>query len=181
MLLKLTEAAFKQLKTMELQKGKTPRIEAEMLDTCLSEQRDTAQSNFERKVLQRMQEAIELAWWLSSVADLRWKGVEQVGAEPLKGVSFAQKYFDLYIKQAVKLANEENNPLMFQKYFMMNSLVLPPREIINPTMLNMLLTGDGSLEEKNLLAELGDDIVDEQIPSFSLAFDQKVPNPFPSI
>ncbi|QNV57061.1 Putative epoxidase LasC [Paenibacillus polymyxa E681] len=56
-------------------------IEAEMLDICLSEQRHTSQPNFERKVLQRMQEAIEPAWWLSSVADLRWNGVTHVGAE----------------------------------------------------------------------------------------------------
>lgn len=93
-------------------------IEAEMLDVCLSEQRHTPQPNFERKVLQRTHDAIEPAWWLSSVADLRWNGVTHVGAEPLKGVSFAQKYFDLYVKQAVKLANEEKNPSMFLQYFM---------------------------------------------------------------
>ncbi|WP_079909510.1 NAD(P)/FAD-dependent oxidoreductase [Paenibacillus sp. 32352] len=152
-------------------------IEAEMLDICLSEQRHSPQPNFERKVLQRMQEAIEPAWWLSSVSDLRWKGVTHVGAEPLKGVSFAQKYFDLYVKRAVKLANEENNPSLFLQYFMMNTLVLSPREIINPRMLSMLLTGDGSIEENQLLTELGDvdqqriqERLDELIPSFSLAF-----------
>ncbi|MEH7589165.1 FAD-dependent oxidoreductase [Priestia megaterium] len=157
-------------------------IEAEMLDICLREQHHTSELNFERKVLKRMQEAIEPAWWLSSVADLRWKGVEHVGAKPLKGVSFAQKYFDLYVKQAVKLANEENNPGMFQQYFMMNALVLSPREIINPRMLNMLLMGDGSREEMQLLAELGNvaeqqiqERLDELIPSFSLAFDEKAP------
>lgn len=162
-------------------------IEAEMLDLCLSEQRHTPQPNFERKVLQRMQEAIEPAWWLSSVADLRWKGVAHVGAEPLKGVSFAQKYFDLYVKRAVKLANEEHNPSMFLQYFMMNALVLSPREIINPRMLGMLLTGDGSLEEKQLLAELGEveeqhvqERLDELIPSFSLAFGPKPPFSFSS-
>ncbi|MGV4337444.1 FAD-dependent oxidoreductase [Bacillus subtilis] len=160
-------------------------IEAEMLSICLNEQQHTSRPNFERHVMQRMQEAIEPAWWLSSVADLRWKGVEHVGAEPLKGVSFAQKYFDLYVKQAVKLANEENNPAMFQEYFMMNSLIHSPREIINPRKLKMLLTGDGSLEEKQLLAELGNvdeqhiqERLDELIPSFSLAFDEKTPNSF---
>ncbi|MER0468979.1 FAD-dependent oxidoreductase [Bacillus cabrialesii subsp. cabrialesii] len=155
-------------------------IEAEMLDICLHEERQTPQPHFERHVLQRMQEAIEPAWWLSSVADLRWNGVEHVGAEPLKGVSFAQKYFNLYVKRAVKLANEENNPSMFQQYFMMNSLVLPPSAIINARTLTMLLTGDGSLEEKQLLAELGNvdkqqiqARIDELIPSFSLAVDEK--------
>jgi 2-polyprenyl-6-methoxyphenol hydroxylase-like FAD-dependent oxidoreductase len=163
-------------------------IEAEMLDICLSEQRHTPQPNFERMVLQRMQEAIEPAWWLSSVADLRWKGVEHVGAEPLKGVSFAQKYFNLYVKQAVKLANEENNPSMFLQYFMMNALVLSPRDIINARILKMLLTGDGSLEEKQLLAELGNvdekqilERLDELIPSFSLAVDKKALHSFPSM
>ncbi|MED0587422.1 FAD-dependent oxidoreductase [Bacillus subtilis] len=155
-------------------------IEAEMLDICLSEQRHTPQPNFERKVLQRMQEAIEPAWWLSSIADLRWKGVEHVGAEPLKGVSFAQKYIDLYVKQAVKRANEKNDPTMFLQYFMMNGLVLSPREIINASTLNMLLTGAETLEEKQLLAELGNidqkqiqERLNELIPSFSLAVDEK--------
>jgi len=163
-------------------------IEAEMLDICLREKRHTSQPHFERHVLQRMQEAIEPAWWLSSVADLRWKGVEHVGSEPLKGVSFAQKYFNLYVKQAVKLANEENNLSMFQQYFMMNTLVLSPRDIINARTLTMLLTGDGSLEEKQLLAELGDvkeqqiqERLDELIPSFSLAVDEKAIHSFSSI
>ncbi|MCY9086563.1 FAD dependent oxidoreductase [Bacillus spizizenii] len=154
-------------------------IEAEMLDICLREQRHTPHPNFERKVLQRMQQAIEPAWWLSSIADLRWKGVKHVGAEPLKGVTFAQKYFDLYVKQAVKQANEKNNSSMFQQYIMMNALVLSPREVINSRMLNMILTGDGSLEEKQLLAELGDasekqmqERLNQLIPSFELAFNQ---------
>ncbi|MGY4691041.1 FAD-dependent oxidoreductase [Salibacterium sp. K-3] len=154
-------------------------IEAEMLDICLHEHRHTFQPHFERQVLQRMQEVIEPAWWLSSVADLRWKGVEHVGAEPLKGVSFAQKYFDLYVKQAVKLAIEENDPSMYQQYFMMKGLVLSPRDIINPRTLDTLLTGDGSPEEKQLSAELGNvveqpiqDRLDELIPSFSLTFDK---------
>ncbi|KZB90450.1 FAD dependent oxidoreductase [Bacillus sp. VT 712] len=162
-------------------------IEAEMLDICLHEQRQTPQPNFERHVLQRMQEAIEPAWWLSSVADLRWNGVEHVGAEPIKGVSFAQKYFNLYVKRAVKLANEENDPSMFQQYFMMNALVLPPRAIINARTLTMLLVGDGSLEEKQLLAELGNvdeqqiqERIDELIPSFSLEIDEKALHSFPS-
>ncbi|NGY76075.1 iron-sulfur cluster biosynthesis family protein (plasmid) [Bacillus megaterium] len=34
MLLKLTEAAFRQLKTMELQKGQTPRIETDITGGC---------------------------------------------------------------------------------------------------------------------------------------------------
>lgn len=157
-------------------------IEAEMLDICLREQTNASALNFERTVLQRMQEAIDPAWWLSSAADLRWKGTQYVGAMPLKGVSFAQKYFDLYLKRAIKLVKEEHNPSMFLQFFMMNSLVISPQEVINVHVLNTLIQGDGSAEEEALLAELGD-VEDEQklqarleelVPTFSLAYEQKV-------
>ncbi|MEB9612845.1 FAD dependent oxidoreductase [Bacillus cereus] len=161
-------------------------IEAEMLDTCLKEH-STHKPRFERKVLQRMQQAIEPAWWLSSIADLRWKGVEHVGAVPLKGVKFAQKYFDLYLKQAVKQANESNSS-MLQKYIMMNGLVHSPHEIINSDMLRMLINGDEFSEENELLNELGEvnkkpmqERIHELIPSFTLAFENSVPNLFSSI
>ncbi len=161
-------------------------IEAEMLDTCLKEH-FTHKPGFERKVLQRMQQAIEPAWWLSSIADLRWKGVEHVGAVPLKGVKFAQKYFALYLKQAIKQANEGNSS-MLQKYIMMNGLVHSPHEIINSDMLSMLITGDESSEGKELLKELGEvdkrflqERIHELIPSFTLAFENSIPNLFSSI
>lgn len=161
-------------------------IEAEMLDTCLKEH-STHKLGFERKVLQSMQQAIEPAWWLSSIADLRWKGVEHVGAVPLKGVKFAQKYFDLYLKQAVKQANEGNSS-MLQKYIMMNGLVYSPYEIINSYMLRMLINRDGSSEENELLNELGEvdkkpmqERIHELIPSFTLAFENSAPNLFSSI
>ncbi|MED2039552.1 FAD dependent oxidoreductase [Bacillus wiedmannii] len=161
-------------------------IEAEMLDTCLKEH-STRKLGFERKVLQRMQQAIEPAWWLSSIADLRWKGVEHVGAVPLKGVKFAQKYFDLYLKQALKRARDGNST-MLQKYIMMNGLVHSPHEIINSDMLNMLITGDESSEGNELLNELGEvdkrslqERIHELIPSFTLAFENSIPNLFSSI
>lgn len=159
-------------------------IEAEMLDISL-QKGDLLQPDFERKVLQRMQQAIEPAWWLSAIADLRWNGVEHVGAIPLKGVAFAQKYFDLYLKTAVKQAMENHDLSMFQQYMMMNALVLSPQEIINQRTLTTLLTGDESHEETQLLAELGEhdathlqERINELIPSFTLAFDQKVPSLF---
>lgn len=161
-------------------------IEAEMLDTCLKEH-STHKLGFERMVLQRMQQAIEPAWWLSSIADLRWKGVEHVGAVPLKGVKFAQKYFDLYLKQAVKQANEGNSS-MLQKYIMMNGLVHSPHEIINSDMLRMLINGDEPSKENELLNELEEvdkkpmqERIHELIPSFTLAFENIIPNLFSSI
>ncbi|MCU4823294.1 FAD dependent oxidoreductase [Bacillus cereus] len=165
-------------------------IEAEMLDACLKEN-STHKPGFERKVLQRMQQAIEPAWWLSSIADLRWKGVEHVGVVPLKGVKFVQKYFDLYLKQAVKQANEGNSS-MLQKYIMMNGLVYSPHEIINSDVLRMLINEDESSEENELLNELLNELgevdkkpmqerIHELIPSFTLAFENSDPNLFSSI
>lgn len=101
-------------------------IEAETLGGCLEEERSNPQPHFERRVLKRMQEAIEPAWWLSSVADLRWKGVEHVYSEPMKGVVFAQKYLDLYMKQTMKLATTENNLSLYSEQFMMNALIISP-------------------------------------------------------
>ncbi|UOQ84562.1 NAD(P)/FAD-dependent oxidoreductase [Gracilibacillus salinarum] len=159
-------------------------IEAEMLAICL-EEKDSSKVGFEHHVLQRMQQAIEPAWWLSSIEDLRWRGVEHVGNVPLKGVTFAQKYFNLYLRHAMKQAKEENDLSMFHQYMKMNGLIDSPSEIINPEMLNTLITGDGSPEEEAVLAELGElDMnkmqkrLNELMPSFSLAFDEKVPDLF---
>ncbi|UOQ48862.1 FAD-binding protein [Gracilibacillus caseinilyticus] len=159
-------------------------IEAEILANCLKEN-TPPQICFERQVLQRMQQAIEPAWWLSSIEDLRWNGVEHVGSVPLKGVSFAQKYFNLYIKHAMKQAKEDNNLSMFHQYMKMNGLIDSPSEIINPDMLNMIITGDESAEEEAVLAELGEmdmnkmqERLNELVPSFSLAFDEKVTDLF---
>ncbi|KAA2302470.1 FAD dependent oxidoreductase, partial [Clostridioides difficile] len=103
-------------------------IEVETIAKCLDEQRMHPEPQFERQVLLRMQQAIEPAWWLSSVADLRWKGVEHVGPSRMKGVAFAQKYINLFTKQAMKKASQENNKHLFFTQFLMNALILPPSE-----------------------------------------------------
>ncbi|TKI92421.1 FAD dependent oxidoreductase, partial [Bacillus cereus] len=96
----------------------------------------------------------------------------------------AQKYFDLYLKQAVKQANEGNSS-MLQKYIMMNGLVYSPHEIINSDVLRMLINEDESSEENELLNELGEvdkkpmqERIHELIPSFTLAFENSDPNLF---
>lgn len=155
-------------------------IEAETVANCLEEQRCNPQPHFERYVLNRMQEAIEPAWWLSSISDLRWKGVEHVGAMPLKGVTFAQKYIDLFTKKAMQLA-ANGNSRFYLTLFLMVSLVLPPSKFFNATILTMILDDNGSPEEKQLRAELGvqdpklfQQRIDELIPSFNTAFDERL-------
>jgi 2-polyprenyl-6-methoxyphenol hydroxylase-like FAD-dependent oxidoreductase len=126
-------------------------IEAETVANCLEEQRCNPQPYFERHVLHRMQEAIEPAWWLSSIADLQWKGVEHVGATPLKGVTFAQKYIDLFTKKAMELVTNGNSKFYLTQ-FLMTSLVLPPSKFFNAEILTIILNDNGSPEEKQLRA-----------------------------
>jgi 2-polyprenyl-6-methoxyphenol hydroxylase-like FAD-dependent oxidoreductase len=156
-------------------------IEAETVAACLEEQLKNPQPKFERRVLHRMQQALEPAWWLSSVSDLRWKGVEYVYSEPLKGIKFAQKYIDLFTKKATELANEEDNKTLFFTLFMMNGLVLPPREFFNADILMQLLNDNGSVEEQLLRAELGEEDpekfqarIDELIPTFEAAYNDRL-------
>jgi 2-polyprenyl-6-methoxyphenol hydroxylase-like FAD-dependent oxidoreductase len=155
-------------------------IEVETVGDCLEEQRRNPQPYFEQHVLHRMQKAIEPAWWLSSVADLRWKGVEHVGATPLKGVTFAQKYIELFTKKAMELATNGNSKFYLTQ-FLMNSLVLPPSKFFNAEILTMILNDNGSAEEEQLRVELGvqdpqlfQQQIDELLPSFDATFDERL-------
>lgn len=156
-------------------------IEAETLGSCLETQQIHPDPQFERKVLLRMQQAIEPAWWLSSVADLRWKGVEHSGPFELKGVTFAQKYINLFTKQAMTKANEEKDNHLFLMQFLMNALILPPSEYFKVDVLNLILNDNGSEEEMELRAELGvhnpelfQQRIDEILPSFQLEHDEYI-------
>lgn len=143
-------------------------IEAEMLDTCLKEQIKQPQVNFERNTLQQMQNAIEPAWWLCTVADMRIDGVEYFGSHSLEGITFAQRYFDLFLKQAMQIKDSKVN--LFQPYLMMNGLLISPYEVMNVSMLNMIL--DDSIEAKQLKEIIGENeqawesVFERLIPSF---------------
>jgi 2-polyprenyl-6-methoxyphenol hydroxylase-like FAD-dependent oxidoreductase len=159
-------------------------IAAETLAQCLSEQRSQPRADFERFVFQRMQETVEPAWWLSAVSDLRWSGVEYVGPLPMKGFIFAQKFFDLYLKNAFQ--HMAQRPELFQMNIVVNGLLMSPRQIFNPQMIASLLAADpSSVEAQQLLAEFpqGDGlpseeaiakVLDELIPSFSHAFSDHI-------
>jgi 2-polyprenyl-6-methoxyphenol hydroxylase-like FAD-dependent oxidoreductase len=159
-------------------------IEVETLERCLHEQQSHPQPAFERRVLQLMQNAIAPAWWLSSMSDLNMPGVTYTGPSPLKGVRLIQLYLDLYLKYAA-LHNQEQlqkgDPMQTYifKYFMMNGLLIPPREVINARTLATMLASDGVSEEQQLFAALCQDypgsfeeIFDEIVPDFPQAFQQ---------
>lgn len=154
-------------------------IEAEMLETCLREQRERPQPDFERRFFQRMQDATEPAWWLSAIADRRWPGVEYAGPLSLEGMTLAQKYFDLYLKQARwQMAQDPQNPQsmgLFMKYMMMNGLMASPREIVNPPMIATLLEADSSSDEGRQLTQFLNTLSREYGQSFEQIFDEIVP------
>ncbi|GIP36630.1 NAD(P)/FAD-dependent oxidoreductase [Paenibacillus sp. J2TS4] len=141
-------------------------VEVEMLESCLRDQRVNPQPGFERNVLQRLQEVIEPTWWLNAVADLKWPGVEYDG-RPLKGITFAQKYFDLYLRQATIQSDFE----LFSLYWAVNSLLFLPSQIINPQMMKSIL--NVTKEGKKWLDELTEahgqkleNVIAENVPSF---------------
>jgi 2-polyprenyl-6-methoxyphenol hydroxylase-like FAD-dependent oxidoreductase len=151
-------------------------IEAEILGTCLREQ---PQPDFERRFFLRIQGAIESAWWLSAIADRRWPGVEYVGPLSLEGMTLAQKYFDLYLKQARgQIAQDPRNPQsmgMFMKYMMINGLMASPREIVNLPMIDALLEANSSSDEGRQLTQFLDTLSREHGRPFDQIFDEIVP------
>jgi 2-polyprenyl-6-methoxyphenol hydroxylase-like FAD-dependent oxidoreductase len=167
-------------------------IEAETLAHCLRERQLHPQSAFERHVLQRMQEAIAPAWWLSGISDLNAPGVTYTGSAPLRGARLIQLYLDLYLKYGIEHDREliqkgELAQTYMLKYILLNGLLIPPRAVINaPTLATLLASTEGS-EEQQLLAELFQDypqhveaIFDEIIPDFSRSFERpQAPAPTP--
>jgi 2-polyprenyl-6-methoxyphenol hydroxylase-like FAD-dependent oxidoreductase len=133
-------------------------IEAETLARSLHEQQHDPRPAFEQHVLKQMQKAIAPAWWLSSIADLSAPGVTYTGPSPLKGAGLIQAYLNLYFKYAMQsMQNPQPQGSFSQtlatKYFMMQGLVLSPREVINAPTLATLLTFSPPSMEQQLLSE----------------------------
>lgn len=159
-------------------------IEAEALAAGLSERQGALRPGFERRVLQRMQDAISPAWWLSALEDLRWSSVTHSGQEPLKHTAFLHKYFELCLKRMTQQFEKQQqtgefNP-RFMNYMMMTALIVSPRDIINIDMLNALLDEEPA-ERDAILADLfqGYDqqnreaVLNEIVPPFTLHYDEQ--------
>jgi hypothetical protein len=131
-------------------------IEATILAASLRE--GQGEPGFERRVLERTQEAIYPAWWRSAIDDLRWPGVCHSGPEPLRDVPLLHRYFDLCLRQStLRLAQLEQqggfDPVLLD-YFMMNWLLVSPRSVVNAGMLERLLEGETPAARQAILAEL---------------------------
>ncbi|WP_220203636.1 hypothetical protein [Reticulibacter mediterranei] len=91
----------------------------------------------------------------------------------------AQKYFDLYLKQARwQIAQDPRNPQsmgMFMKYMMINGLMASPREIVNPSMIATLLEAASSSDEGRQLTQFLDTLSREYGQPFEQIFDEIVP------
>ncbi|WP_051620480.1 FAD-dependent oxidoreductase [Paenibacillus sp. UNC451MF] len=142
-------------------------IEAEALEGCLKQHWNEPQPHFEQRVLQKIQEVIEPAWWLNCANDLQWEGVEYISAEPLKEISWGQKYMDLYLKHATTTQDWK----LYGLYWAVNTLSISPSEIMKPQMVTTVL--NASEEGKQLLAELNlygnslEETLEQLLPRFS--------------
>lgn len=164
--------AFCQLDPVYGQGMTLAAIEAEILEACLHQQLSRPKPDFELEVLNRIQEIIEPAWWLNVVSDLRWEGVEHIGAQPIQGLTFVQHYFE----HVLKWSTEHDNYDIFGLYWLVNSLFLSPRELFNADMVTSLLAAGGSGEAKQWLDRWIEDSdrplherLEQTIPSFERA------------
>lgn len=139
--------AFCQLDPVYGQGMTLAAIEAEILETCIRQQLNQPQPHFELDVLRRMQHCIESAWWLNVVSDMRWKGVEYFGEQPILGLTFAQNYFDHLVQWSTENANYD----VLGLYWLIHSLFLSPQQLLNADMVTALVAAGGSSDAKRWL------------------------------
>lgn len=115
-----------------------------------------------------MQDVIEPAWWLNCATDLQWKGIEYVSSQQLKGISFGQKYMDLFLKYATT----ERDFKLYGMYWAVNSLAISPHTIFDPQLVKTILTS--SNEGQHFLDELLltynqslEEVLNQIVPNFS--------------
>jgi hypothetical protein len=168
-------------------------LEAEALSHTLKEQRKQPHPDFERRTLASFQEAIEPAWWLQAIADLRWSEVTYTGQNTPEGVPLVHRYLDLYTEEATKrmeqfmAAHNPNDPLppldlfspqpSFISQALITEIMLSPRVVFNPTTYRLLLEIEAAQEGPHLLQHLTDEyhlpldeILDKLLPVFSISF-----------
>jgi hypothetical protein len=141
---------------------------AEILEGCLSERHGEQRHDWEHRVLRRMKEAIEPAFWLNCTADLRWEGVDYEGSDSRTGNAFSREYMELYLKHATSKPDWQ----LYGLYWAVNTLSVSPRHIFNPqTAIQVLSASD---EGERLLAGLSvedgrpvETILEELLPRFS--------------
>jgi 2-polyprenyl-6-methoxyphenol hydroxylase-like FAD-dependent oxidoreductase len=158
-------------------------IEAETLAGSLDAQQRDPQPNFEQNTLQRMQNAISPAWWLSAVSDLRSPHVTYEGEDEPQNVALIHRYLDLYyiyaqehpVEAALSLSAEQPTPV---KFLLLNGLAFPPAAIFNVPTFTLLLDAEAASSEPQILQQLVDkyqlslaEILEQVVPAFSLTFD----------
>jgi 2-polyprenyl-6-methoxyphenol hydroxylase-like FAD-dependent oxidoreductase len=158
-------------------------IEAETLAASLDEQQQHPQPDFERRTLQRMQDAISLAWWFSAVSDMRNPHVRYEGVDQPQDVALIHCYLDLYYKYsqehpvAMELSMSVPQPTLI-KFILLSGLMIPPVAIFNAPTFSLLLDEEAASDEPQVLHELTEryqlspaEILEKIIPAFSLQFD----------
>ncbi|WP_084654986.1 FAD-dependent oxidoreductase [Nocardia altamirensis] len=144
------------LSTVDPIYGQGMTVAAIQAETIAATLRDHDGPGFEQAVLQRIQRASYPAWWLSSLEDLRWPGVEHSGGTAFEGVALLHKYFDLALERMTQQFAHRGADFdpTFLSYFAMTGLLVPPGEVINAGMLDALLSGPSTAAEQAVRAEI---------------------------
>jgi hypothetical protein len=153
-------------------------IEAEALAAGLAEQRSDPQPDFERRTLQRLQNALAPAWWLSALSDLRGPHVTYEGVGKPLDVALLNRYLDLYSLYALEHPVEETQSLSsdqptFVKFILLNGLIVPPQAIFNVPTFTLLLEAEATSEGEQTLHKLVEnyqlppaEILEQVVPAF---------------
>jgi hypothetical protein len=134
----------------------------------LLERRGEDRFDWEQGVLRRIKEAIEPAFWLNCMADLRWEGVEYKGTDSNMGNAFSREYMELFLKQATSKPDWR----LYGLYWGVNTLSISPRHIFNPqTAVQVLSSSDEGMSLLSMI-KVEDErsveaILEEMLPRFS--------------
>lgn len=158
-------------------------IESETLAASLAAQWRDPQPDFERKTLQRLQDAVSPAWWLSAVSDLRNPHVTYEGADKPQDTALIHRYLDLYYIYAQEhpvedvLSLSSPQPTLV-KFILLNGLTFPPMAIFNAPTFSLLLDAEATSKEPHVLHALVEkyqlspaEILEKVLPALSLPFD----------
>ncbi len=131
-------------------------LEAEVLASSLGAQQQKPQEDFERQVLQQMQEVLAPAWWLSALSDLRNPKVTYDGPDKPQNAPLLHHYLDLYYLYAQEhpVSPEESmsspQPTLI-KFVLLNMLAFPPSAIFNAPTFSLLLDAEATSKGPHLL------------------------------
>ena len=108
--------------------------DALVLRTCLRHYAAGTKPGFERAFQRRLATNVAIPWFVASMEDLRWPGVEHHGTTPQLGTTMARRWIDLMLRAAVR------NRHLADKYVDVIMMNAHPRVLFSPGVIARVLT-----------------------------------------